>query len=91
MMKYPTWDANKKMSILNESYAESVVVSDIAFRAAFFVFCWLRKRGAALELNKDYAALMLMEILFERGLVNKETLEAAREKLKKKTDSPKAA
>ena len=31
MMKYPTWDANKKMSILNESYAESVVVSDIAF------------------------------------------------------------
>ena len=35
MMKYPTWDANKKMSILNESYAESVVVSDIAFRATF--------------------------------------------------------
>ena len=34
MMKYPTWDANKKMSILNESYAESVVVSDIAFRVA---------------------------------------------------------
>ena len=31
MMKYPTWDANKKMSILNESYAESVVVSDIAW------------------------------------------------------------
>lgn len=35
MMKYPTWDANKKMSILNESYAESVVVSDIAFRTTF--------------------------------------------------------
>jgi len=44
-----------------------------------------------LELNKDYAALMLMEILFERGLMNKETLETAREKLKKTTDSPKAA
>ena len=35
MMKYPTWDANKKMSILNESYAESVVFSDIAFRTTF--------------------------------------------------------
>ena len=35
MMKYPNWDANKKMSILNESYAESVVVSDIAFETAF--------------------------------------------------------
>ena len=35
MMKYPNWDANKKMSILNESYAESVVVSDIAFRTTF--------------------------------------------------------
>ena len=37
MMKYPTWDANKKMSILNESYAESVVVSDIAFRTTFCI------------------------------------------------------
>jgi hypothetical protein len=62
-----------------------------SFRNHFFVFCWLRKRGAALELNKDHAALMLMEILYKRGLVNKETLEAAREKLKKATDSPKAA
>jgi len=62
-----------------------------SFPNHFFVFCWLRKRGAALELNKDYAALMLMEILFERGLMNKETLETAREKLKKTTDSPKAA
>ena len=62
-----------------------------SFPSRYFVFCWLRKRGAALELNKDYAALMLMEILFERGLVNKETLEAAREKLKKATNSPKAA
>ena len=35
--------------------------------------------------------MMLMEILYERGLVNKETLEAAREKLKKATDPPKAA
>ena len=35
MMKYPTWDTNKKMSILNESYAKSVVVSDIAFGITF--------------------------------------------------------
>jgi PHD/YefM family antitoxin component YafN of YafNO toxin-antitoxin module len=33
-----------------------------------------------MELNKRYAALMLMEILYERGLVNRETLQAAREK-----------
>ena len=51
----------------------------------------MQKRGAAMELNKDYAALMLMEILYERGLVNKETLAAAREKIKKATDLPKAA
>ena len=44
-----------------------------------------------MELNKDHAAMMLMEILYERGLVNKETLEAAREKIKKATDQPKAA
>ena len=30
------------------------------------------------ELDLDYAALMLMEILYERGLVNRETMEAAR-------------
>lgn len=34
-----------------------------------------------MELNKRYAALMLMEILYERGLVNRETLQVAREKL----------
>ena len=34
-----------------------------------------------MELNKRYAALMLMEILYERGLVNRETLQAAREKI----------
>ena len=44
-----------------------------------------------MELNKDYASLKLMEILYERGLVNKETLDAAREKLKNATDLPKAA
>jgi len=33
-----------------------------------------------MELNKRYAALMLTEILYERGLVNRETLQAAREK-----------
>lgn len=34
-----------------------------------------------MELNKRYAALMLMEILYERGLVNRETLQAVKEKL----------
>ena len=34
-----------------------------------------------MELNKRYAALMLMEILYERGLVNQETLQTAKEKL----------
>ena len=62
-----------------------------SFPNHFFVFCWLQKRGAALELNKDYAAMMLMEILFEQGLVNKETLQAAREKLKEAFALPKAA
>lgn len=42
------------------------------------------------KLDKDHAALILMEILFERGLVNQETLRAAREKLNNKTDSSKA-
>ena len=32
--------------------------------------------------NEDYVALKLMEILFERGLVNKETLDAVKEKSK---------
>ena len=62
-----------------------------SFPNHFFVFCWLRKRGAAVELNKDYAALKLMEILYERGLVNKETLQTAREKLKEASALPKAA
>lgn len=34
-----------------------------------------------MELNKRYVALMLIEILYERGLVSRETLQAAREKL----------
>ena len=33
-------------------------------------------------MNKDYAALKLMEILYERGLVNHQTLQAARETVK---------
>ena len=32
-----------------------------------------------MKLDRDHAALMLMEILFEQGLVNKETLQAARQ------------
>lgn len=46
----------------------------------FSVSCVLPQRGTSMELNKRYAALMLMEILYERGLVNRETLQAAREK-----------
>ena len=42
------------------------------------------------KVDKNHAALMLMEILSERGLVNKETLHATREKLNNITDSPKA-
>ena len=44
-----------------------------------------------MELNKRYAALMLMEILYERGLVNRETLQAAREKLEEDRRIPLAA
>lgn len=51
----------------------------------------LQTRGAAMELNKDYAARMLIEILYEKGLVNKETLEAVREKLKEASDLQQAA
>lgn len=40
------------------------------------------------KVDKDHAALMLMEILSERGLVNKETLHAAREKLNSIANSP---
>ena len=43
-----------------------------------------------MELNKRYAALMLMEILFAQGLINKETLQVAREACKKK-ETPDAA
>ena len=37
-----------------------------------------------MKLDRNHAALMLMEILFEQGLINKETLQAAREICKKK-------
>lgn len=42
------------------------------------------------KVDKDHAALMLMEILSERGLVNKETLHTAREKINNISNSPKA-
>ena len=44
-----------------------------------------------MKLDKDYAALMLAEILYERKLINKETLQVVREKLKESADIPKAA
>ena len=34
------------------------------------------------KIDSLYAALMLIEILYERGLINKATLDAAREKVK---------
>lgn len=37
-----------------------------------------------MKLDRDYAALMFMEILYEQGLVNKETLQAARQACKQK-------
>lgn len=43
-----------------------------------------------MNLDRDYAALMLMEILYEQGLVNKETLQAARQACKQK-QTPNAA
>lgn len=43
-----------------------------------------------MKLDRNHAALMLMEILFERGLINKETMQAAREICKKK-QTPSAA
>lgn len=57
----------------------------------FQVLCVLSKRGAGMELNKNYAALMLIEILYERGLVNRETLQAAREKTEEDRCLPLAA
>ena len=44
-----------------------------------------------MKLDNDYAALMLIEILYERKLVNKETMQAVREKLKESADIPQAA
>ena len=43
------------------------------------------------ELDLDYAALMLMEILYERGLVNRETMEAARKEAQDDRCLPQAA
>lgn len=44
-----------------------------------------------MEINRDYAALMLMEILCEKGLINKETMQAARERFRESCDKTKAA
>ena len=43
-----------------------------------------QKGGAIMNKKIDslYAALMLIEILYERGLINKATLDAVREKVK---------
>lgn len=52
---------------------------------------WNEMGGAAMEINRDYAALMLMEILCEKGLINKETMQAARERFRESCDKTKAA
>lgn len=44
-----------------------------------------------MKLDKDYAALKLIEVLYERNLINRETLLAVREKRKESADIPKAA
>ena len=44
-----------------------------------------------MKLDKDYAVLMLIEMLYERKLINRETLQAVREKLKESADIPHAA
>ena len=44
-----------------------------------------------MKLDKDYAALKLAEILCERKLINRETLQAVQEKLKEPAGIPKAA
>ena len=44
-----------------------------------------------IKLDRDHAALMLMKILFEQGLVNKETLQAARQTCKQRQQTPDAA
>ena len=44
-----------------------------------------------MKLDKNYAALKLIEILYERNLINRETLLAVWEKLKESADIPKAA
>lgn len=44
-----------------------------------------------MKLDKDYAALKLAEILYERKLINRETLLAVRVKLKESAKIPKAA
>ena len=44
-----------------------------------------------MKLDRDHAALMRMEILFEQGLVNKETLQAARQACRQRKQTPDAA
>lgn len=44
-----------------------------------------------MKLNQTHAALMLMEILYEQGLVNQETLQTAKQTCKQKEQTPHAA
>ena len=44
-----------------------------------------------MKLDRNHAALMLMEILFEQGLINKETLQTARQACRQKKQTPDAA
>ena len=44
-----------------------------------------------MKFDRDHAALMLMEILYEQGLLNRETLQAARQACKQRQQTPDAA
>lgn len=70
MKKCPAGD-NSTMSNLNNRHKNNVSFGN-RLEEAIPVFC-VAKRGAAVKLDKDYAALMLIEILYERKLINRET------------------
>lgn len=44
-----------------------------------------------MEINKDYVSLKLLEILCEKGLISKETLQAAMDKFQDNIDKTKVA
>ena len=88
MKKHPERDS---LSNLNNRQKNNVSVSAIDLRRRFQYSVCCKSGGAAVKLDKDYAALMLIEILYERKLINRETIQAVREKLRESAEIPKAA